>query len=64
MRDFLSAPQCPGGLWSPSCLLFAVYWGSYPGVQRPGRYGPETFLEELDRTIIIIIVIIIIIIII
>jgi hypothetical protein len=36
-KGLLSSLQRPYGLWSPSCLLFTVYWDSFPGVQRPGR---------------------------
>jgi hypothetical protein len=33
----------PDRLWSPPILLFSGYWGSAPGVKRPGRESDPHF---------------------
>ena len=40
----------PDGLWDPPSLIFNVYWGSSPGVKRPGREADHSSPKN-DRTI-------------
>lgn len=34
-REF-SSPKAPDQLWSPFCLMYGGYQGSFPGVKEPG----------------------------
>jgi len=36
-KRLLSSPKCPYRLWGLSSLLFSVYQGSFPDLQRLGR---------------------------